>query len=888
MRSIISKVLIIVMAVLFFLPSFTVTAYADQQPDDGSFTVTALFDINTTNTLGRWEFTYSDNYFRQSASVYNHDLARLSLGMAVSAFRPNLDPEAKENPADHLQRFLEGCLFSGLRTDDYDKNPSLYTVSTVMRHKYITDDEGEFVLIAVGVCGGGYTNEWTSNFTCGDGLDHLGFSSAADEVFDRLFGYIASENLARERLKIWVAGFSRAAAVSNMFAARLVDTQFFDSDNVYAYTFATPRTTKDPAAGNYPNIYNICGKMDPVTQVAFADWGYDRYGITLYTPSQETDSDYNVMAARANRIHREHFGLDFFNNVEWDTKLRLILNYLLKIAPTSTVYAKHMQDVFVRMWEKKTVSNIISCLMEMASDRELINENNQKEANSMLTYLAYTISGLASKTSVIAKYRNDNATFLGNLAREHTPEVYLAWLFSTDDPVELFTDNIRYTRLVIDGDVDVAVFQFEPEYGMVKCLKSDGTFSDVMTFGGTDYEKLANVPDIFMERVHGEHIILLPKDRSYSIIVYSNKTQKVEMHAIPLRVGYTDNEFSQLHYAEMDAGAFDVVYSPGSVNEEMQGDFDIIAGDTFDVVKISKQSSSELAIALENANILNLSWRQIIIVVYSIPILVFCLGGLLITWAIGGHKIKRKKKLHLIADDARYNKKPAACIFGAIAMFMLQELLYWLMPQFMMTRSMIKLVIGLFLMYICYRGYTRQPSMLSRDIFVALTLCVFGDMTINFSFIGGMLLFGAAEAVLAYRFSNYDKPDRWQWIVWRLSIVLCVTIISLFRNLNVTVQYSMTIYSVILTAMVVTSLTMPKKIRFGAIFMALSNVLLFVDEVSRKTLLIHILSIGLYYLAFGCFAFATIYDEPVKITNDKDPEKTDDDVLPEPREEQLA
>ncbi len=872
MKKLVRKRLIIILALIVLVPSFSLTARAEEQEDEGSYTVEALFDINTTKTLGRWNFEYNDKWFCQSASIYNHKLARLSLGMAVSSFRPNLDPDAKENPADHLHKFLEGCQFTGLRTDDYDKNPSLYTVSTVMRHKYLTDDQGDFVLIAVGVCGGGYSNEWMSNFTCGDGMDHLGFSSAAEEVFDRLFGYIAATNLAKERIKIWVAGFSRAAAVSNIFAAKLVDTELFDNDNVFAYTFATPRTTKKPNNGEYPNIFNICGKMDPVTQVAFADWGFNRYGITLYTPSQETDSEYNQMADRANKVHSEHFGLDFFNNVEWDTRLRLFLNYLLKIAPTSAVYSKHMQSAFVRMWEKKTPSNIMTNLMELAGNKELINDNNQKEANSMLTYLAYTISGLASKSSVTAKYRNDDATLVGNLAREHTPEVYLSWLFSTDDPKALFTDYIKYTRLVIDGNVDVSVFQLEPEYEFVKSLKADGSFAEEIEYGGMIYNRKANVPDIFMERVNGERIILLPKDRPYTILVISNEKQKVEMHAIPLKVGYTDNEFSQLHYAEMDAGEYDVLYSPSEELETIQSSSAIIAGSTFDVVKISSPDTSELAISLENANILNLSWRQIVVIIYCIPIVVICLGGLLITWAVGGHKVRRKKRLGLISDDVIYNKKPAACIFGSIAMFMLQELLYWLMPQFMMTRSMIKLVIGLFLLYICYKGYTRQPSMLSRDIFIALTICMFGDMTINFSFIGGMLMFGAAEAVLAYRFSNYDKPDRWQWIVWALSIVLCVFVISTVKSLNANTLYRMAAYSVILTAALVTSLTMPKKIRFGAIFLAVSNILLFVHEVYRKTLLIHILSLGIYYLAFGCFAFATRYKEQLVI---KKTDKTD-------------
>ena len=397
----IRKILAIIFAVLICMSSFSMKAFAEEQSDEDKegFIVETHFDVNTTSKQGTWDFKYNDRWFKQSATKYNHNLARLSLGMALSAFRPNLDPDGRENPALHLQNFLKTCRFKDLRTDDYDKNPSLYTVSTVIAHKHLTDDQGDFELLVVGVCGGGYQNEWMSNFSCGDDKIHLGFLSAAEEVYDRLFGYIASTGLTGQRYKVWVSGFSRAGAITNIFSKLLVDSDVFDSDSVFAYTFATPRTTREHIEGDYPNIYNICGKMDPVPQIAFADWGFDRYGTTLYTPSQQTDSDYNIKAARANLVHEKNFGLKFFNNVEWDTKLRVILNYVLKIAPTSKIYKNHIQEYAVRMWEDKSLSNIMTCLMELAGDKELITDDNRTEANSMLTYIAYTIYGFASQTS---------------------------------------------------------------------------------------------------------------------------------------------------------------------------------------------------------------------------------------------------------------------------------------------------------------------------------------------------------------------------------------------------------------------------------------------------------------------------------------------------------
>ena len=864
MRNILRRVFTVLMAVIMCASLFSIPVKAEEDSsslEDGSFMVETLFDVNTTKTLGRWDFEYNDSWFKQSATIYNHKLARLSLGMAVSAFRPNLDPASKENPAQHLQSFLQNCQFKNLRTDDYDKSPSLYTVSTVIGYKQLQDEEGNFTLIVVGTCGGGYKNEWLSNFTCGDQDMHVGFSSAAREVYDRIFGYIASNRLNAPRYKIWMSGFSRAGAISNILGKLLVDSNMFSTDTVYTYTFATPRTTKAAQKGQYPNIFNICGKMDPVTQVAFVDWGYGRYGTTFYTPSQQTDSDYFIKAARAGKIHREHFGLDFFNNVEWDTKLRVVLNYLVRLVPTSRIYADHLQDRIIKMWSDKSMSNIMSTLMEIASDEELINDTNKSQANSLLTYLAYTVYGYATNSDIDSKYRSEGATTVGNLAREHTPEVYLSWMFSADDPQDLFTNELQYFRIVISGDVDVAIIGTGKYPGLIKYLNANGQFMDKVIYDDREvFVDPENKPDIFMERNNGEHIILLPRDTSYEIVVFSNKKQTVEMHAIPLTVGYTNSSFNKIHYADLEEGQYDVIHSTGKDDVQVKGDFDIVTGDTFDVVSISKGTSSELAIALEKTNILNLDWRQIILIAYTIPIIVLCLLVFVIIWAVGAHRLRRKKRMGEVELTAKYRRYPAAFVAVSLGLFLVQELLYWLMPQYMVYRSVLKGVIGLLLCLMAYLGYRRKNSRLSFHTVIALAISVAADILINYSFSGGMLLFAIAEGVLVYNYFRHESPEKWQYVLW-ITGIICSWLIISNSGLNDEMVRQMTAYIVILSALGVLSLNMPKKMRAGALLLIMSNVFLFINEVGQETLLIHVLSLGIYYLAIGFFAFSTRYND---------------------------
>ena len=73
------------------------------------------------------------------------------------------------------------------------------------------------------------------------------------------------------RIKVWISGYSRAAAVSNVTAGTLVNTGFLPKEDVYAYTFATPAAILEPPKEGYENIFNIIDPADLVPQVMPAE-----------------------------------------------------------------------------------------------------------------------------------------------------------------------------------------------------------------------------------------------------------------------------------------------------------------------------------------------------------------------------------------------------------------------------------------------------------------------------------------------------------------------------------------------------------------------------------------------------------------------------------------
>ncbi len=334
------KIMILLICLCFFL-SFSPVRAEGEEEEDITY-LTSTYYVITTGQERHLNVPYSDRWFTEDATVYNHRLAQLSLGLATAAFRPhktNTEKEADEN----LISFLSSAGFEDLRSDDYDKHPSMYTVSTVMGHKTIGEGDDAFELVAVGVCGQGYMDEWESNFSIGTDTVPDGFSRSAQLVYDRIFGYLSREDISGP-VKIWMSGFSRAAAVTNLTSAWLSDSDRFGQENVFAYTFGTPRTTRAKNWNDYNNIFNICGKMDPVTMVPFTEWGFERYGNTFFTPCQETDSDFMAKRVSANRIYHEITGINYWSNPMINTQLRNILNYLLKICPNVNIYAASLQD----------------------------------------------------------------------------------------------------------------------------------------------------------------------------------------------------------------------------------------------------------------------------------------------------------------------------------------------------------------------------------------------------------------------------------------------------------------------------------------------------------------------------------------------------------------
>lgn len=270
----------------------------------GKFTYASGSDRDYEGT-----YYYDDTYFFNNSYTYNESLATMSLCVAMSAFGSN----EKTYPfkSDNARNLLEQVGFSDFSTNYwYTVKPTTDSIGVVAANKEIEVNNKPYTLIALAVRGGGYEQEWASNFTMGVTGKHEGFNEAKNNVISFLKDYINQNGITGD-IKLWVTGYSRAAATSNLVAGAIDDGAYLGNvslslSGLYAYTFETPMGAVAADAHTnpvYKNIFNIVNPSDPVPKVAPSTFGFRRYGVDKQLPTAETDAKYYTKQAKMLNIY---------------------------------------------------------------------------------------------------------------------------------------------------------------------------------------------------------------------------------------------------------------------------------------------------------------------------------------------------------------------------------------------------------------------------------------------------------------------------------------------------------------------------------------------------------------------------------------------------------
>lgn len=240
---------------------------------------------------------FDGSYFLYDSRFYNPHLAVLSIDMALAAYNnfTNYSDGAK-----YIEEFFTVTGFDQDKiwsNEDYHKKPEDNTAGVAIASRKLSTGA---TLIAVAIRGGGYEAEWAGNFNVGAGIpQHRGFNLGKEEALRSLSTYIKKYDI-EGSIKIWIAGYSRASAITNLTGAalddgyELPDTVQYGTDDIFAYGFEVPActTASDAASSRYDNLFSIVNPSDPVPRMPLNQWGFRRYGKVLFLPAPGTDAAY--------------------------------------------------------------------------------------------------------------------------------------------------------------------------------------------------------------------------------------------------------------------------------------------------------------------------------------------------------------------------------------------------------------------------------------------------------------------------------------------------------------------------------------------------------------------------------------------------------------------
>ena len=780
--------------------------------------VDTCFNIRSVDEKISGVSDFLDYPFWQSATVYNGNLAVMSMFMSLCAARDLKRNEVPEtfDPSQNVELYLESAGFRDIRKDDYSKTTSIYTISTAMGYRTM-EHEGEdpFTLIAVGVCGGGYGNEWQSNLAAGSEELHEGFRSASDLVIDRICGYIATRGI-KGRIKIWISGFSRAAAVANLTAGRLTRAGAFPKDDVFCYTYATPAAVLNPPESGNENIFNILCPTDAVPQVMPVDWGYGRYGKDLYLPVPEFDTFGETAVVEREQLIKDMFDIEIHYSASLNLRMRMLISMAYSAIGTRDNYVQNIQNGTIKILQEKNASSTLATMRNMLNSIKGSDRKSREKFDILINYLIRVFGNAITRTELAAVNRNSgSALFL--LFTEHREDAYLA-SYSTILNNRFELDD-TFTYVMVRGPVDVEItIDGLPGWKMVLPEKGSLVMYDEES---GEIDENPPYPPYYMERIGTTTIAAIPQDVPLRVTWKANSDGAVEVRQAECGFRVTQ-QFSGASSGEIRAlnGDKGTAWSPEQRDGSLPEGFTHQTYLASDVTRFLGISAPFV------------SWRVLIaLILLGVGILVFLIIS-----------------LSSLLVPNRTKKK--ALIWFLLALFCIASVetegAFWLLADMPLIRLVWKAIAAAAVLAIFFlRLDTREK--LSAGVFPGLLVLLAAYLLTELAFVPGMVLFLIGHVLLILSFLLKKKLSVGQWIQWAILSVLAFALIFFvfFPRLGVN-SWTAVAFAPVIFLMFYTVSSQPRHIRHAANTLIVSDLLLGIYLSFWSDPIVHIFSTILF------------------------------------------
>lgn len=321
--------------------------------------------INYTYYYGKSEFNdtflFNENWFYKDNKTYNNNLAYASLCLSLcsSSYGDMSKSWGDKNAQreENIKKVLTKIGFKNQKFYNYDKSlndttsKSAFSISS----KDISNGTQDGELVLVCIRSGNYGGEWRDNFNVGKNNEyHEGFYESSKNIKKELDSYIKTY-LSNTKIKLWICGYSRGGALTNILA-HLYSEDISLTDDIYAYSFATPNTYYSGFENDETRyIFNILNPYDVVTKIPPEKWNFKRFGTDLYFPKKTDENKNDEIFLKVSDTYKSIKGKDedLFSKSFIEVILDLVLSKVKDKDAYSETYEKVFTDITEYLMTKK-------------------------------------------------------------------------------------------------------------------------------------------------------------------------------------------------------------------------------------------------------------------------------------------------------------------------------------------------------------------------------------------------------------------------------------------------------------------------------------------------------------------------------------------------------
>ena len=255
---------------------------------------------NTEKNIVPVSWTYKEEWFTESAEIYQKDLAALSTLLCWASGPAPGKSEAEQSA--NVKMCLTALGFHNFDTnEDYKKTPTTESFGVAYAEKKVSAGGKTYHLIAIVPRSSGYGKEFAANVAPGVGPgDHEGFTAAKEKLLTGLNAYLTGHKITGD-IKLWFSGHSRGATAPDLAEGALADHPellpagvSLQKQDIYGYNISSVRavdvtneTDRTRLEKDYPFIHNVELPYDIATKVFPIEYGFDRYGVIHTIPCTE-------------------------------------------------------------------------------------------------------------------------------------------------------------------------------------------------------------------------------------------------------------------------------------------------------------------------------------------------------------------------------------------------------------------------------------------------------------------------------------------------------------------------------------------------------------------------------------------------------------------------